>query len=428
MPSPERLRIDPRLPDEPETVLQHLLDPELRGDDLYPLLHQLRTLAPIFKTENPGFQQAWVVTRFADDDTVVRSKSLSSDNRVLEVFDTGDGGAFLEVMRTLLKFLDPPDHARVRGLIARAFTPRSVEALRPRIQTIVDERIDARIDAGEMDVVADLAFPLPVIVICELLGVPVEDVDRFFQWSQDLVRRADVQTLDEERKRRGDEAAAGLRDYFLELIDERRRRPREDLVSALIAVEERGDRLSETELVGAAIILLQAGHETTANLISKGMLGLLRHPDQLALLREQPGRIVEATEELLRYDTSVQVTPKVATADIPYHDRTIQAGDIVATLRGAVNRDPDRYPDPDRLDVTRPDNRHHSFGVGAYHCLGASLARAEIQIAVGSLVSRLPDLELLTPAPRTKGSLYLHGLEALRVGWSRAGSGVGPGA
>ena len=412
-----RQPLDPRLPDEPEAVLQHLLDPVLRGDDLYPLLHQLRTLAPVFKTENPGFQQAWVITRFADDDTVVRSKSLSSDNRVLEVFDTGDQSAFLEVMRSLLKFLDPPDHARVRGLIARAFTPRSIEALRPRIQSIVDERIDARLEAREMDLVADLAFPLPVIVICELLGVPVEDVDRFFRWSQDLVRRADVQKLDADRKRRGDEAAAGLRDYFLELIGERRVRPRNDLISALIAVEEGGNRLSEGELVGAAIILLQAGHETTANLIAKGMLGLLRHPDQLDLLRKRPELIVDATEELLRYDTSVQITPKVATADIPYHDHTIHAGDIVATLRGAVNRDPERYPDPDRLDITRPDNRHHSFGVGAYHCLGASLARAEIQIAVGSLVSRLPGLELREDTPRSKGSLYLHGLESLRVGW-----------
>lgn len=417
MSTPTRQPLDPRLPEDPEAVLQRLLDPVLRGDDLYPLLHQLRTLAPIFKTENPGFQQAWVITRFVDDDTVVRSKSLSSDNRVLEVFDTGEQSAFLEVMRSLLKFLDPPDHTRVRGLIARAFTPRSIEALRPRIQSIVDERIDARRDARAMDVVADLAFPLPVIVICELLGVPVADVDRFFQWSQDLVRRADVQTLDADRKRRGDEAAAGLRDYFLELVSERRRRPRQDLVSALIAVEERGERLNESELVGAAIILLQAGHETTANLITKGMLALLRHPDQLTLLRDRPELIVPATEELLRYDTSVQVTPKVATAEIPYHDEIIQAGDIVATLRGAVNRDPERYPEPDRLDILRPDNRHHSFGVGAYHCLGASLARAEIQIAVGSLVARLPGLELLETQPRSKGSLYLHGLESLRIGW-----------
>ncbi len=409
--------LDPRLPMDPEEVLARLLDPVRRGDDLYPLLHQLRTLAPIFKTESPDLQRAWVITRFEDDDTIVRSRTLSSDNRVLDVFDTGEGGAFLEIMRTLLKFLDPPDHARVRGLIARAFTPRSVEQLRPRIQEIVDARLDARLDARQMDVVADFAFPLPVIVICELLGVPVEDVDLFFQWSHDLVRRADVGGLDAERKRRGDEAAAGLRDYFLDLIAARRQQPREDLVSALIAVEDGGVRLSESELVGAAIILLQAGHETTANLIAKAVLALLRHPDQLALLHDRPDLIVNATEEFLRYDTSVQVTPKVATVDLAYHDRTIRAGDIVATLRGAVNRDPARYPDPDRLDVARADVRHHSFGVGPYHCLGASLARAEIQIAVGTLVRRLPGLCLETEKPKLKPSLYLHGLEALRVSW-----------
>ena len=414
---PASMPLDPRLPSDPEEVLARLLDPVRRGDDLYPLLHQLRTLAPVFKTENPELQGAWVITRFADDDTIVRSKALSSDNRVLEIFDTGDGGAFLEVMRTLLKFLDPPDHARVRGLIARAFTPRSVERLRPRIQQIVDERLDAQRAAGEMDVVADFAFPLPVIVICELLGVPVEDVDRFFQWSHDLVRRADVGALTADRKRRGDEAAAGLRDYFRGLIETRRQRPRDDLVSALIAVEDGGVRLSETELVGAAIILLQAGHETTANLIAKSVLALLRHPEQLRLLREQPAWIENATEEFLRYDTSVQITPKVATVDLAYHDRTIRAGEIVATLRGAVNRDPARYPDPDRLDITRADVRHHSFGVGPYHCLGASLARAEIQIAIGTLVRRLPSLRLETEKPRLKPSLYLHGLESLRVSW-----------
>jgi cytochrome P450 len=381
---------DPRLPADPEGVLSQLLDPEQRGDDLYPLLHQLRTLAPVFKTENPELQQAWVITRFSDDDTIARSRTFTSDKRVLEIFDTGDGGAFFEIMQTLMKYLDPPDHARVRGLVSRAFTPRSVERLRPRIQQIVNAQLERQLEAGEMDVVRDFAFPLPIIVICELLGVPVEDVDLFFRWSQDLVRRADVGSLDAERKRRGDEAAAGLRDYFLELIDERRARPRDDLVSALIAVEDGGDRLSKTEMVGASIILL---------------------------LREAPELIGSACEEFLRYDTSVQITPKVATVDLSFHDRTIRAGEIVASLRGAVNRDPAQYADPDRLDIRRPDNHHHSFGVGPYHCLGASLARAEIQIAIGTLVSRLPGLALETEKPRLKPSLYLHGLESLQVSW-----------
>ena len=175
-------QLNPRLPSDPEEVLAHLLDADLRGNDLYPLMHQLRSLAPIFKSENEAFQKAWVITRFEDDDTVVRAKTLSSDNRVLEIFRAGKEGAFFQAMKHLMKFLDPPDHARVRGLVSRAFTPRSVRLLRPRIRTIVEERLDLVFEAKRMDLVADFAFPLPIIVICELLGVPVEDVDLFFTW------------------------------------------------------------------------------------------------------------------------------------------------------------------------------------------------------------------------------------------------------
>ncbi len=413
--------LDPRLPDDPETVLVHLLDAELRGDDLYPLMHQLRTLAPVFKSENEAFQKAWVITRFVDDDTVVRAKTLSSDNRVLEIFrggTEGEEGAFFQVMKHLMKFLDPPDHARVRGLVARAFTPRSIEQLRPRIEEIVDARLDACFDAHRMDLVADFAFPIPVAVICELLGVPVEDVELFLTWSTDFAARGDVSRLSPEREKAGDEAAIGLRDYFKRLIRERRARPREDLISRLVAVADESRGLSEMELVGSMIILLQAGHETTVNLLGKTVLNLSRQPDVFRAFCERgPAVDAVACEEFLRFDTSVQITPKVATAEIAYHDRVIRPGDTVATFRGAVNRDPEQYAHPDRLDLDRVDMRHHSFGVGAYHCLGASLARAEIQIALRRLVTRIPNLAVETERPRYKPNLYLHGLEALEVSW-----------
>lgn len=411
------LRLDPRLPDEPEEVLRHLLDADLRGNDLYPLLHQLRTLAPVFKSENEAFQKAWVITRFVDDDTVVRAKTLSSDNRVLEIFRAGEEGAFFQVMKNLMKFLDPPDHARVRGLVSKAFTPRSVERLRPRIGSIVDELLARRFEARRMELVADFAFPLPMIVICELLGVPVEDLPLFFEWSADFARRGDVAALTPEREKAGDEAALGLADYFKRLIAERRRSPREDLISNLLRVEDETGGLSEMELVGAMIILLQAGHETTVNLIGKSVLNLSRQPDLWARFRADPSLDEAACEEFLRFDTSVQITPKVATAEIRYHDRVIRPGDTVATLRGAVNRDPAQYADPDRLDFARPNMRHHTFGVGAYHCLGASLARAEIQIAMRGLVNRMPNLVVETTSPRYKPNLYLHGLESLEVSW-----------
>ena len=410
-------RLVPRLPTDPEEILARLLDPVLRGDDLYPLYHQLRIAAPIFKSENEQLQKAWVITRFCDDDTVVRARTLSSDKRVLEIFDTGRGGEFIQMMRRLMKFLDLPDHARVRGLVSRAFTPRSVERLRPRIRSIVEELLDRQRDSREMDVVADFAFPLPVIVICEMLGVPVEDVPLFFRWSDDFARRGDVGALTPERERRGDEAAVGLTRYFLELIASRRVDPREDLISDLIRVEDERGRLSDMELVAAGIMLLQAGHETTANLVGKATLALLRNPRELERFRADPGLDESACEEFLRYDTSVQITPKVATVDLPYHAHTIRAGETVVTLRGAVNRDPDEYPDPDRLDLSRAGMRHHSFGVVPYHCLGASLARAEIQISMRGLVDRLPGLALGNDKPRFKPSLYLHGLESLKVVW-----------
>lgn len=409
--------LDPQLPDAPEAVLAHILDPDLRGDALYPLYHQLRTVAPVFKTTNPQFQEAWVITRFSDDDSVVRSKSLISDQRVIEIFDSGGGGAFYQVMTRLMKFLDPPEHARIRNLVSGAFTPRSVEQLRPRIQQIVDELIDAQYSRGSMDVVSDFAFPLPLRVICELLGVPVEDTELFFQWSRDFARRGDVGALTAERERRADAAATGLNDYFMKLTAERRRDPRDDLISALIRIESADGRLNEMEIAAAGIILLQAGHETTANLIGAATLALLRQPDELARLRARPGLIEAAAEEFVRFDTPVQITPKVAAEDLTYHDCVIRAGDAVATFRGAVNRDPAQYRDPDRLDLSRADGRHHSFGVGPYHCLGASLARAEIQIAMGSLVERLTDLSLDMDRPRWKPNLYLHGLEALNVAW-----------
>ena len=408
--------LNPKLPDDPEEVLAHILAPELRGDDLYPLYHQLRMLAPVFKTANSQFQKAWVITRFADDDTVVRSKSLISDKRVIEIFDSGDGGAFYQVMKRLMKFLDPPEHARVRNLVSGAFTPRSVERLRPRIQQIVDELLDTHFPHAGMDVVADFALPLPLRVICELLGVPVEDTELFFQWSRDFARRGDVGALTPERERRADDAAIGLNDYFMKLIAERSRAPRDDLISALIRIEGDGGRLDQLEIAATGIILLQAGHETTANLIGAATLALLRHPDELARLRARPALTESACEEFVRFDTPVQITPKVAVEDLRYHDQVIREGDVVVTFRGAVNRDPARYRDPDRLDLSR-DERHHSFGVGPYHCLGASLARAEIEIAMASLVARLSDLSLETARPRWKPNLYLHGLEALNVAW-----------
>jgi cytochrome P450 len=310
---------------------------------------------------------------------------------------------------------DPPDHTRLRGLASKAFTPRVVEALRPRIQQIVDDLLAGVEPRGGMDLIEEFAYPLPVIVICEMLGVPVEDHERFKGWSLDLARGLDSVLLgpDSEVARRSGAAREALTEYFRGLIGTRRVSPRADLLSALIAAEEAGDRLTEHELLATCILLLVAGHETTVNLIGNGTLALLRHPDQLRRLRENPGLIAGAVEELLRYDGPVQRTARTPTADVVIGGRTIGKGEIVMPFLGAADRDPAQFPDPDRLDIARSDNRHVAFGWGIHFCLGAPLARVEGQIAIGTLVHRLPKLALATDTPEYRPSLTLRGLHAL---------------
>ncbi len=312
---------------------------------------------------------------------------------------------------------DPPDHTRLRGLVNKAFTPRVVEMLRPRIQQIVDGLLDAADGAGAMDLIEDFAYPIPVIVICEMLGVPVEDRERFKKWGLDIARGLDAIWLppDSEVTQRSMASRRALSDYFRALIAERRTAPRNDLLSALIAAEEAGDKLSEEELLATCILLLVAGHETTVNLIGNGTLALLRHPDQLRLLRENPGLIGSAVEELLRFDGPVQRTARIPSEDVTIRGCTIAKGEMVMPFIGAADRDPAQFPDPDRLDIARGDNRHIAFGWGIHFCLGAPLARVEGQIAINTLVQRLPKLSLATDKPEFRQSLTLRGLSALPV-------------
>jgi cytochrome P450 len=312
---------------------------------------------------------------------------------------------------------DPPDHTRLRSLVSTAFTPRVVEGLRPRIQQIVDDLITRAEAAGGMDVIEEFAYPIPVNVICEMLGVPVADHERFRGWSLDIARGLDSIWLppDSEIPRRSAASRHAISDYFRGLIAQRRASPRSDLLSALIAAEAAGDKLSEEELVATCILLLIAGHETTVNLIGNGMLALLRHPAELRRLRESPGLITSAVEELLRYDGPVQRTARVASADATIGGRTIAKGDMVMPFIAAADRDPAQFPEPDRLDLSRSDNRHIAFGWGIHFCLGAPLARIEGQIAIDALVRRLPGLELATHEPEYRQSLTLRGLKTLPV-------------
>lgn len=351
----------------------------------------------------------WTASSHAAVQAVLREPGWSSDPRHAAAVPDVAG----EVLSKILLFMDDPDHTRLRGLISKAINPRTVEQLRPRIAELAEELLAPLREAGRFDVIADFAFPLPVTVICELLGVATED--------QGLVRRltgdmAVVLDLDATPEQFGRAAGAALTftAYLVPLFEERRRAPRSDLISNLVAAEEAGDRLGADELLTTVILLLVAGHETTMNLIGNGLLALLRHPDQLALLRTQPHLLPSAVEELLRYDSPVRRAVRIPMDDALVDGQKVPAGEQVLAMLDAANHDPTVFAAPDTLDITRDARRHVAFGAGAHYCLGAALARAEAQIALRALIA-LPDLELAIGEPRWRSLETLHALESLPV-------------
>jgi cytochrome P450 len=395
---------------ESQTFQFGLFAPELRADP-YPGYHLLRAWEPVHQP----FPGIWILTRYADAAAVLRDPRMGSDFRRSEAyreFVESMGQAFVEREPSML-FTDPPDHTRLRALVNSAFSARVVEGLRPRIRELAEELVDAAAERGQMDVVADLAYPLPVTVICEMLGVPRSDHGRFTEWSADMVQTLDP-VVPPDLIQRAEAADTGLREYFRGLIAERRRDPGQDLLDALMAAEEDGDRLTEEELLTMLILLLVAGHETTVNLISNGTLALLRNAPELERMRADPSIERSAVEELLRYDSPVQMIGRIPTEDVQIDGRPIQAGEQIAIIIGAANRDPAQFPEPDRLDLTRADNRHLAFGSGIHFCLGASLARAEGQAAIGTLVRRLPELRL-DGEPEWRETITLRGLKRLPV-------------
>jgi cytochrome P450 len=314
----------------------------------------------------------------------------------------------------MLAFTHTPEHTRLRRLMAKAFTPRAIERLRPRIQHLVDDILDKAAHDGELDVIQDLATVVPVTVICEILGVPSGDRHKFKPWSVEATRSFDG-FIDDATT---DKASAGWKNlltYMDELIADHRANPGDDLLSALVAAEAEGDHLTTNELRVNALGMLVAGYETSTNLLGNGIYALLCHPDQLKRWHDDPSLTVSAVEELLRFDPMVQLVVRVATADIEVGGRQLHTGDNVIVLIGAANRDPARFPDPDRLDLGRNDGPHLSFSQGMHYCLGAALARLEGQIAIGSLVARFPDLRMLTSDVRYREHLVLRGLTELRV-------------
>jgi cytochrome P450 len=386
------------------------LDPQFKVDP-YPSYRSLLEEDPFHRSPFGPL----VLSRYDDCLTMLRHPAASSDQRKVPGWQPPEGIDPAEITPSFLG-LDPPDHTRLRALVAKAFTPRRVEALRPRMEVIVERLVDEAAGRGSMEVVADLAFPLPVLVICELLGVPPEDVDEFKEWSAAVARTLDPPFLIPEELLASAHAAASRAEaYFKQLIDKRRHRPSDDLISALIVAEESGEQLSEAEMLATLGLLLIAGHETTVNLIANGVLAFGRQPDQFTRLRQEPGLIRSAVEEVLRYDPPVHADGRTALEDIELPSGTVKQWEQPVILLPAANRDPAYFADPDCFDIARTDNRHLSFGFGIHHCLGAPLARAEAQVALGYLARSFSAIELLDDPPPYKDNLVLRGVSSLEV-------------
>ena len=318
------------------------------------------------------------------------------------------------MMSNWMLLRDPPDHTRLRGLVHKAFTPRIVAQMQERIQEIADDLLDQVQEQGQMDLVADYAYPLPVTVICALLGVPAADYPRFHVWSDTIARALDLTDVTEIYDQ-ASVAAGELTAYLDELLAERRKRPQADLFSALVAVEEQGQHLSREELFATCALLLIAGHETTVNLIGNGTLAMLRHRSQWELLVDNPNLAESAVEELLRYDGPVQLTGRRVKEEFSYGEHKFKVGEQIAFLLGSAHRDARQFEDPDQLNLTRNDRRHLAFGAGIHYCLGAPLARLEGGIAFATLARRFPNLALGDDPISYRDNLTLRGLEKLHV-------------
>jgi cytochrome P450 len=399
--------------------LRRLFGPKLFGPKMlanpYPYYARLRSWDPVHWADQFG---GWVLTRYADVMTVLRSPDTSAERIAAAQQRVGpEFQSLYEVRSHSMLHSDPPRHTRLRLLVNKAFTPRTVEELAPFIHNFVDKVLTAAQARGRMDVMAELAVPLPATVIAEMLGVPAEDRDRFKQWSDDTSAAVGnlPSNLSPDVLRKSMTATEELQNYFRGIIAQRRAEPRHDLISALVKAQDEGDRLSETELLANSVLLLNAGHETTTNLIGNGTFALLRHPDQMQRLRDNPALLPTAIEELLRYDSPVQFTSRILKADMKLGGKVLRTGQNVLLLLGAANRDPEQFPDPDRLDVGRPDNKHLAFGLGSHFCLGAPLARLEGRLVFEALLSRAPNLRLDGPPPRYRQNFNLRGLESLHV-------------
>jgi cytochrome P450 PksS len=383
----------------------------------FPFYARLRAEAPVYSTKLPGKRTAWLMTRYDDVAVLLKDERFVKDRRRVmspeQLKRQPWVPGFLRPLERNMLDLDDPDHRRLRTLVHKAFTPRIIEQMQGRVQTVADELLNAVESKRNMDVVKNYALPLPLTVITELLGVPSRDHHKFHRWSKAVVQVASTASMIKALP-----YLLMFVRYIRKLIEEKRVHPEDDLLTALVQAEEAGDKLSEDELLAMVFLLLIAGHETTVNLIASGTLTLLEHPKQLELLKGDPSVIKTATEELLRYTSPVETaTERYAHEDVSLHGVTISKGELVLAVLASANRDEAQFACPDSLDLTRNPNRHLAFGQGVHYCLGAPLARLEGQIAISTLLRRLPKLRLSTPVEtlRWRPTFVVRGLESLPV-------------
>ena len=398
---------------DPSLSLFQLLDPAVHADP-YPFYKRLREQAPV--TWDP-FMHTWVVTRYEDVMTVLHrfSADRTPDPKKMEALGLPSLGPVADVMARQMLFLDAPAHTRLRKLCSSAFTPRRVEAMEEQIEDIARGLIDQSLGRGAMDVIADFAEPFPAIVTAGLLGVPLEDHRQLKAWSADFAEMLGNFQHNPDRIHGVLRSVAAMTGYFRDAIREQERRPREGLIRSLMDAEVDGSRLSEDEVIANTIVTMVGGQETTTNLIGNGLLTLIRTPEKMRQMREQPEIMASAVEELLRFETPSQHTARIAPADTVIGGKLIRKGEAVMAVMAAGNRDPERFSNPDELDLTRADNRHLAFGWAAHFCFGAALARMEARIAFTALLGKLEDIRLSSEQLEWRNNSGLRGLKALSI-------------
>jgi len=398
---------------DPELSLTRLLDPAVLADP-YPLYARLRQEAPVYFDP---FLHTWVVTRYADVLKVLLTFSAdrTPSPEQLSAMGMSAIGPIAQVMVKQMLFLDPPAHTRLRSLAATVFSPRRVKVLEEHIRSIANDLIDKVLAKGRMNVMSDIAEPLPAIVTAELLGVPVEDHDQLKDWSKDFAEMLGNYQHNPNRIPKVLKSTEEMTKYFKAQIAEQREHPREGLIQSLLSAEIHGDRLSEEEAIANTIVTMVGGQETTTNLIGNGMLTLLRNPEEKERLMSDYSLIPSAVEELLRYESPSQQTGRIAPDDVVIGGQQIKKGQAIIAVMASGNRDAERFPEPDKLDIARTDNRHLAFGWAAHFCFGAPLARLEGQIMLETMLRRLPKLELENEDLTWRENLGLRGLNSLEV-------------